>query len=403
MAKVSDVISEAGRPVAYYPALTTITGGVTATLFLCQLIYWRGKEADPNGWMYKTQEDWTAELGLSRCEQETARRNLISRGLLEEERRGIPCRLWYRVNLDMLNTLWEKHLSTTKNDSTPQTSLRESSKQECGKVANKSAGFPQTITETTTKNTPENTDHYGMNAKSAFMRDAPSASPTKHEEHSSLKANKDTSNIDIKRDKVTIPVVNIIPAASPAPVLAALPASAPLMATASLKPSKPAMRLKAKQQPVTEMLASYFFQMAKLPYTQGEFRRAQKEFRELTKPSEQFLTFDAERIRDCIRTLAEHGVKMTGPGIIAKVIVAFVADDDLFPPKWCEPKTQRQSKKERERLAEYRRLSNLPITPNNLEAGYAAVAAKRASQGLRSETPPTCRAASQQTTDSSVL
>ncbi len=93
---------EVGKPIVYYPELTSITGGVTATLFLCYLIHWEGHEKDEEGWGYIAQDELAAGLGLSRCEQETARRNLVGRGLLEEKKKGIPCRLWYRVNMENL-------------------------------------------------------------------------------------------------------------------------------------------------------------------------------------------------------------------------------------------------------------------------------------------------------------
>jgi hypothetical protein len=108
--RLSDVLEGLGRPATYYPSLHTITGGVLPTLFLCQLLYWKGKEADPDGWIYKTQQDWTDELGLSRWEQESARRELRKRGFLEERYQGLPRRLEYRPNLTALNDAWEtKH------------------------------------------------------------------------------------------------------------------------------------------------------------------------------------------------------------------------------------------------------------------------------------------------------
>ena len=93
---------EVGKSVVYYPELTSITGGVTATLLLSYLVHWPGHEEDEDRWGYVTQEELTACLGLSRSEQETARRNLVGRGLLEEKKKGIPCRLWYRVNMENL-------------------------------------------------------------------------------------------------------------------------------------------------------------------------------------------------------------------------------------------------------------------------------------------------------------
>jgi hypothetical protein len=47
--RLSDFLVDVGRPVAYYPQLSHITGGVKETLFLCQLLYWDGKQNDSVG------------------------------------------------------------------------------------------------------------------------------------------------------------------------------------------------------------------------------------------------------------------------------------------------------------------------------------------------------------------
>lgn len=105
--RLTDLLLDVGRPVAYYPALTSVTGGVTSTLFLCQLIYWQGKQTDSDGWIYKTQEELTEETGLSRREQETARKALIRLGLLEEHYARLEHKLLYRPNILRLNELWD--------------------------------------------------------------------------------------------------------------------------------------------------------------------------------------------------------------------------------------------------------------------------------------------------------
>ena len=78
--RLSDFLSEVGRPVSYYPALVELTDSVTATLLLCQLIYWCGKQDNAEGWIYKTQEEIKYETGLSRAKQETARKVLKDKG-----------------------------------------------------------------------------------------------------------------------------------------------------------------------------------------------------------------------------------------------------------------------------------------------------------------------------------
>lgn len=85
------------RPIAFHPAFVAITGSITAALMLSQAWYWKDRTADPAGWFYKTQREWQEETGLTRYEQETARRVLKDRGLLEEKT-APPYRLYFRVD-----------------------------------------------------------------------------------------------------------------------------------------------------------------------------------------------------------------------------------------------------------------------------------------------------------------
>jgi hypothetical protein len=101
-----------GRSISYQPEFSHITGAVTAGLFVCNLVQWTGKQKDPDGWIYKTQDEIMQETGLTRREQETARKILKNKGFLEEERRGIPSRIYYRINLNALNDAVDDHLAS---------------------------------------------------------------------------------------------------------------------------------------------------------------------------------------------------------------------------------------------------------------------------------------------------
>jgi len=91
-------------PVTFHRCLVPITGGVTAALMLSQAICTtQAIETAADGWFAKSQDQWTDETGLSRWEQETARRALRSAGFLEERRVGMPAKLWYRVRPE---TVW---------------------------------------------------------------------------------------------------------------------------------------------------------------------------------------------------------------------------------------------------------------------------------------------------------
>lgn len=85
--------------VAYHRALAHAVGDVCAGLLMSQFCYWtRRLPEDRDGWFYKTQDEILEETALTRYEQETARKRLRSLGLLEEVKKGVPAKLWFRVN-----------------------------------------------------------------------------------------------------------------------------------------------------------------------------------------------------------------------------------------------------------------------------------------------------------------
>jgi hypothetical protein len=98
--KIQDLYPDAGRPVAYHPGMKSICGSINAALLYCHLIYWTGKQSDPNGWIYKSAEEISAETSLSYPEQKTARGKLRQRGLLQERYRRSDHTFYFRVNLE---------------------------------------------------------------------------------------------------------------------------------------------------------------------------------------------------------------------------------------------------------------------------------------------------------------
>lgn len=102
-------------PVSFHRCLVPITGGVTAALMLSQAI-WTSQANDPtaNGWFSKSQDQWTDETGLTRWEQETARRTLRSGGFLEERRVGMPAKLWFRVRPEVVWRALQAHAAAVR-------------------------------------------------------------------------------------------------------------------------------------------------------------------------------------------------------------------------------------------------------------------------------------------------
>ncbi|AXS17560.1 replication protein RepO [Klebsiella pneumoniae] len=129
------------RPIAFQRSFIRLDIGVTAALFLSQMTYWTNR-SDDDGWVYKTQEEWEEETGLSRYEQEGARKKLRSIGVLLEKRKGVPARLFYKVDN---NVLYQVLVDANKNAEKPHTGMRKTTKQVRGKPAN-------FLTENTTEN-----------------------------------------------------------------------------------------------------------------------------------------------------------------------------------------------------------------------------------------------------------
>lgn len=99
-------VMKENRPIAFGLLLARVTDHPKAAIMLSQLVYWsrHGRDVAANhGWVFKTREQWRCETGLSRDEQETARKRLKALGLIDEWRGGRPAKLWYRLNLDLLS------------------------------------------------------------------------------------------------------------------------------------------------------------------------------------------------------------------------------------------------------------------------------------------------------------
>lgn len=133
------------RPIAFHRSFVDLSAaGVTGALFLSQLWYWSYRTNDPAGWVYKTQTDWQEETGLTPGEQRTARKHLQAAGLIEEELRGVPAQLYYRVCADAILAALNIQLLgnlTTGSAETSQQGVRNAP------IFNKE---PETTPETTT-------------------------------------------------------------------------------------------------------------------------------------------------------------------------------------------------------------------------------------------------------------
>ena len=125
----STMLKNTGRAIAYRPNLARLFGGVIAEIFFEQIFYWQDK-ADPVLGVYKTQEELEIETGLSRKEQETARKLLREKGVLIETHKRLEHRMYYKIDCEKLDEL----LATLANDTNEHSRMPESDIRECDKV-----------------------------------------------------------------------------------------------------------------------------------------------------------------------------------------------------------------------------------------------------------------------------
>jgi hypothetical protein len=97
--KVKDLLPN--RIVGYSPDLARAVGGATTGLFFSQLLFLSDKGANPDGWVYKSEAEMGTETGLTKREQQTARRKLLSLGVIVIMRGGWKNTYHFKV-------IWEK-------------------------------------------------------------------------------------------------------------------------------------------------------------------------------------------------------------------------------------------------------------------------------------------------------
>lgn len=137
-----------GTTVAYHPELARFLGSIKAAIFIDQLTYWSGKQKDKDGWIYKTTADFGKETALSRHELVAVRELLKGKGYLKEKLKQIPPKVHYLLEWHRIVEDWKFY----------RAKLPDSSKTIREKMEKGYAEARQNITESTHKNTSDNTD-----------------------------------------------------------------------------------------------------------------------------------------------------------------------------------------------------------------------------------------------------
>jgi hypothetical protein len=102
------------RTVGYSPDLARIVGGATVGLFLSQLLFLSDKGHNPDGWVYKSEAEMGRETGLTKREQQTARRKLLALGVIAIMRGGWKNTYHFKV-------IWERLYQVITGSQRPQT------------------------------------------------------------------------------------------------------------------------------------------------------------------------------------------------------------------------------------------------------------------------------------------
>lgn len=146
--------------VAYQRGLARAVGDHSAGLLLSQMWYWSERQpAERDGWFFMTQEQIEDELVMHRKEQESSRRRLRALGVLEEARRGVPAKLWFRINRPAVVKMLQQHVrGKTEKESfqyaqTVHTRMPVLDIQDSPSRADKSAQTGHTFTKTSSKTT----------------------------------------------------------------------------------------------------------------------------------------------------------------------------------------------------------------------------------------------------------
>jgi hypothetical protein len=153
-ADAATVAALLGPALSYHRTLAAVAGGVNAGLLLSRALYLTRVKSDADGWFCQSMPRWTEEIGLTRREQETARRELARAGIWEEAITGIPPRLFGRIRLGGLLARLIEHVGGEQGAREgflrpvfqiagfPPADLHKTAKQDCGNPAHMSPKPP---------------------------------------------------------------------------------------------------------------------------------------------------------------------------------------------------------------------------------------------------------------------
>jgi hypothetical protein len=165
------------RVVGYSPDLARIVGGATIGLYFGQLLFLSDKGANPDGWVYKSEQEMGKETGLTKREQQTARRKLLALGVIAIMRGGWKNTYHFKI-------LWEKLYQVIAGMKRPQTVPTEKGERS------------QTVSTEPVQNVPTQPPECQQNVSTQWQQNA----ATQYRENN--RENKETENTDRENQTV---------------------------------------------------------------------------------------------------------------------------------------------------------------------------------------------------------
>ncbi len=157
------------QPIAFNKHYVFLGCGINGALMLSQLVYWTSRTKNSDGWIFKTHHDWTIETGMTRREQETARKTLKDLGFISEKKMGVPRRVFFRVERENLYQALVDYSETLAIPDMHKSAILNAQNvhTECTNPPNcmhESAQLNAQIRPSNTENTTENTTDINLGA-----------------------------------------------------------------------------------------------------------------------------------------------------------------------------------------------------------------------------------------------
>lgn len=118
--------------------MVRFVGDYHTAALLTQLIYWQGKQKDPDGWIYKTYEEWERETALTKYQANRSSQTLVKMGFLETQVKKINLgngmfgntAVHYKINRELFTDSFCNYLKSVRSKETSLPENKELNFQE---------------------------------------------------------------------------------------------------------------------------------------------------------------------------------------------------------------------------------------------------------------------------------